>query len=156
MRAFVVGCALLVLVAAGCTAAGAPSDGGSSSPDGPASSPATDASPSGAPSTGAPSPASGSGSGSVSPSAGALSAGIMDPILADVAQRSGMPVDELVVVTATARTWSDAGLGCPVAGMNYIQVPVDGYQVVVEAGTVRYDYRGTGPGRFRLCTAAPG
>ena len=56
----------------------------------------------------------------------------------------------------TARTWSDAGLGCPVAGMNYIQVPVDGYQVVVEAGTVRYDYRGTGPGRFRLCTAAPG
>lgn len=156
MRSFVVGCAIVAFVAAGCVAAGGPSDRSAASPNGTPASPATGTSPSGSPSTAAASGSPVTGPGSAGSPAATLSASVMDPILADVATRSGVPVGDLVVVTATARTWSDAGLGCPVAGMNYIQVPVDGYQVVVEAGTVRYDYRGTGPGRFRLCTAAPG
>jgi hypothetical protein len=84
-----------------------------------------------------------------------LPATILDPVLADAAARSGLSQDALVVVSAGARTWPDAGLGCPPPGMIFPQVPVDGYQVLVQAGTTTYDYRGSGPGSFRLCEAPP-
>ena len=45
------------------------------------------------------------------------------------------------------------GLGCPLPGMVYPQVVVDGYQVIVEADGRTYDYRGSGVGKFRLCLA---
>jgi len=58
---------------------------------------------------------------------------------------------DVVVVSGEAVTWPDRGLGCPLPGVNHPQVPVDGYQVVVEAGGQRLDYRGSGED-FRLCT----
>jgi hypothetical protein len=80
-----------------------------------------------------------------------LPAAIMQPIYADAAARSGVPVHELVVIRAEAVTWSDPSLGCPQPGMAYPQVLVDGYWVVLEAGGVEYDYRGSGVGQFSLC-----
>lgn len=146
MRYLIVGVALLALGATGCTASvGGPSNGVPTPTA--ASAAATGTAASSAP---------GSATSAPQGSAGTLSPSIMDPILADAAGRSGQAPESLVVVSATARTWPDAGLGCPVPGMVYTQVPVDGYQVVVQAGAVTYDYRGTGPGKFRLCTAAPG
>lgn len=64
-----------------------------------------------------------------------------------------VPAAEVTVVSGVAVTWPDRGLGCPLPGVNYPQVPVDGYQVVVDAGGWRLDYRGSGVGDFRLCTA---
>ncbi len=150
-----IGVALLALVASSCTASGEGPSGGGASGGGSSGG----ASPPARTSSGTPEVA---GPGSLAPamtpggSVGNLSASIMDPILADAAERSGRAIGDLVVVSAQARTWSNAGLGCPLPGVAYIQVPVDGYQVVVRAGGVSYDYRGFGPGRFRLCTAAPG
>ncbi len=88
----------------------------------------------------------GSGSGSLSPA-------IVDPIIADAAGRAGVPVSEVTLVSAEAVTWPDGGLGCPLPGMVYPQVVVDGYQVIVEAGGRTYDYRGSSVGKFRLCLA---
>jgi len=113
----------------------------------PSARPSRDAAESLRPADGQPSPAPVSSPGSV-----ALPASVIDPVVADAAARSGMPADQVVVQSAEAVTFPDAGLGCPIAGMAYPQVQVDGYRIVVLAGETTYDYRGTAPGTFRLCT----
>jgi hypothetical protein len=79
---------------------------------------------------------------------------VLDPILEDASARTGVPKGSLEIVTAEERTWPDGSLGCPVPGMAYTQVVVDGYRIVVRAGARTLDYRGSGPGRFRLCEVA--
>ena len=81
---------------------------------------------------------------------------VLDPILADAATRSGVAVDQLVVVTALSITWSDGSLGCPEPGQAYTQVVLEGYRVSIRAGTTTYDYRGAGMSGFKLCKSAPG
>jgi hypothetical protein len=82
-------------------------------------------------------------------------ASILEQILADASQRTGVPVDALVTREARLVTWPDGGLGCPEPGMVYIQVLVDGYQVVVVADMAVLDYRGGGRD-FRLCPLSSG
>ena len=91
-----------------------------------------------------------------SPGTVTLPAAVLDPILADASTRSGVPRADLVVVSAASRTWPDGSLGCPAPGVAYIQVVLEGYQVIVRAGTTLYDYRGAGTTIFRLCKAIPG
>jgi hypothetical protein len=104
--------------------------------------------------TGAPSDATPTASASAV--SASFSAVVLDPILTDAAARTGLSRDALQVVTAESRTWPDGSLGCPQPGMAYPQVLTDGYRVVVRAGERELDYRGTGPGRFRLCEAVKG
>jgi hypothetical protein len=96
--------------------------------------------------------------GSTGPSAGPAGSGgaslpssIIDPIVADAAARLSVDPSAVAIVDAHAETWSDGSLGCPQPGMMYTQALVDGYQVVVEANGTRLDYRGSGPGQFRVC-----
>lgn len=81
----------------------------------------------------------------------ALPASITDPIVADAAARMGVDAPALTIVEATARTFPDGSLDCPEPGMMYTQALVDGYQVIVAANGTQLDYRGSGPGRFRIC-----
>jgi hypothetical protein len=83
-------------------------------------------------------------------SAAILPAAILDPILDDAARRSAVPRGDLRIVRADGATWSDGGLGCPLPGMLYPQVLVEGYWVVVDAAGEELDYRGAASG-FRLC-----
>jgi hypothetical protein len=80
-----------------------------------------------------------------------LAASIIDPIVADAATQAGVDPSGVTIVSAHAETFSDGSLGCPEPGMMYTQALVDGYQVVVEANGTQLDYRGSGPGQFRLC-----
>jgi hypothetical protein len=75
---------------------------------------------------------------------------VIDEIVADAAARTGIAADGVAVISAEARTWGDASLGCPKPGMRYTQVPVDGYRVVVSAAGSTLDYRG-GPSGWSLC-----
>ena len=79
---------------------------------------------------------------------------ILDPVIADIAGKAGVPIDQVTIVSAESVTFPDGSLGCPVPGNVYIQVLVDGYKIVAEAGGKTYDYRGSGPGRFRQCDRA--
>lgn len=81
---------------------------------------------------------------------------VLDPILADAATRSGVAVDQLVVVTSLSITWSDGSLGCPEPGQAYIQVVLEGYRVSIRAATTTYDYRGAGMSGFKLCKSIAG
>jgi hypothetical protein len=76
---------------------------------------------------------------------------ITDPIVADAAARLGVDPSAVTIVDGHAETWSDGSLGCPQPGMMYTQALVEGYQVIVEANGTQLDYRGSGPGQFRLC-----
>lgn len=96
------------------------------------------------------SPADGSGEPGTGGGA-SLPASITDPIVADAATRLGVDPSAVMIVKAQAETFSDGSLGCPEPGMMYTQALVDGYQVVVEVDGTQLDYRGSGPGRFRIC-----
>jgi hypothetical protein len=102
-------------------------------------------------------PAGGSGSIDGSPSSSSSSGGaslpaaIIDPIVADAAAGLGVDPSAVKIVSAEARTYGDGSLGCPKPGEMYTQAVVDGYQVIVEVNGTQLDYRGSGPGRFRIC-----
>jgi hypothetical protein len=76
---------------------------------------------------------------------------ILDPIVADAADRSGAPLAAIEVVTSEQVTWPDGSLGCPEPGQMYTQALVDGYQVVLDAGGEELDYRVGSGGSFQLC-----
>ena len=59
------------------------------------------------------------------------------------------------VVSAEAVTWNDGSLGCPQPGQAYTQAIVDGYQVVLEVGGERYDYRVGSGASVKLCDRGP-
>jgi hypothetical protein len=89
-------------------------------------------------------------SASMEPGAIQLPASIIDPVVADIAKTAGVPVDQVVVISAESMTFPDGSLGCPQPGMAYTQILVDGYQIVAKVNGVLYDYRGSGTS-FQRC-----
>jgi len=59
---------------------------------------------------------------------------------ADLAQRLGIPEEEITASSVEAVTWPDSSLGCPQPGMAYAQALVPGYLVVLEAGGKTWEY----------------
>ncbi len=80
-----------------------------------------------------------------------LPASILDPIIDEVGRIAGVPREQVRVASAEAVTFPNGGLGCEEPGIAYTQVQIDGYRVVLEAGGVSYDYRGTGSRPPRRC-----
>lgn len=85
------------------------------------------------------------------PVLGEAPADLLNQILADAAQRSGVDVASIVVERDQAVEWNDGSLGCPRPDMVYLQVITPGYHVVLQAGGSSYDYRADERGRFLLC-----
>ena len=48
-------------------------------------------------------------------------------------------------------TWPSGALGCPEPGMLYTQALVPGYQVILDVGGKKLDYRAGESGAVRLC-----
>lgn len=69
---------------------------------------------------------------------------LVDLATADLAERLGIAASAISVASAEAVVWPDAGLGCPQPDMAYIQVPVDGALVVLNAGGGEYRYHSGG------------
>lgn len=86
-----------------------------------------------------------------------LPAPVIAAVVAEVSRIAGVPVDQVIVRSAEYVNFPDAGLGCPVPGMIYTQVQVEGFKLVAQVeGGKTYDFRGTGPDTFRLCTSPEG
>ena len=71
--------------------------------------------------------------------------------LAHASQHSGLPADELQIVSAESVTWPDGSLGCPQPGMAYTQALVPGFRVRVRAGEELLDYHSGRSGAPTLC-----
>jgi hypothetical protein len=82
---------------------------------------------------------------------GEVPADLMDKILADATQRSGVAAAAIIVQMGQAVEWPDGSLGCPKPGVAYLQVITPGYHVVLVAGASSYDYRADARGRFFVC-----
>ena len=88
---------------------------------------------------------------------GAIPSEMMDKILSDAAERSGVPKDDLVPVRAEQALWNDGSLGCPRPGDSYTQALVPGYWVILRAGEQILDYHAAETGYFVFCeNAFPG
>lgn len=60
----------------------------------------------------------------------------------DLAQRLDLPLEEIDRLAFEFKEWPDGSLGCPQPGMNYTQVPQDGYLIRLQAGDKVYNYHG--------------
>jgi hypothetical protein len=85
------------------------------------------------------------------PVVGEVPPALLDKIIADLEGRLGPGGPAIVVTRAEAVVWNDGSLGCPQPGVLYTQALVNGYRVVLQAGSDSYDYRLAERGFFFLC-----
>jgi hypothetical protein len=69
----------------------------------------------------------------------------------DLAERLGVPEEDIAVVVIEAVEWPDASLGCALPGMAYTQVVTPGYRVVLQVEDRLYDYRTDSEQRVVFC-----
>jgi len=92
------------------------------------------------------------------PTSAASGAQSMQPMLericADAAQRAGVALDQVKVLTVESVTWSDGSLGCPEPGMMYTQALVRGNRVRVDAAGTILLYHSGAQSTFVHCPAS--
>ena len=71
---------------------------------------------------------------------------LVDLAKADLAQRLGVDLTAITLVSYEEVVWPDASLGCPHPDMLYKQVPQDGVRIVLAFEGTTYDYH-VGGGR---------
>jgi hypothetical protein len=76
---------------------------------------------------------------------------LLEALLADLAERLAISVDQITVVHAQAVEWSDGSLGCPQPDMMYIQVITPGFRVILLAKDQLFDYHTDTRTHFILC-----
>ncbi len=69
----------------------------------------------------------------------------------DLAERLGVTLDQIELLSFEEVVWPDASLGCPQPGMRYIQVPQDGALIRLSAEGQVYDYHSGGNRGVFLC-----
>ena len=67
-------------------------------------------------------------------------AGLVAVAVNDLAERFDIDASAISVVEVREVIWRDSSLGCPVEGMSYLQVLVDGSLIVLEANGQTYQY----------------
>lgn len=82
--------------------------------------------------------------------AGAIPAEVLAQAIGDLVQRTAAEPNQIEVVSAEPVVWNDGSLGCPKPGVDYIQVLIDGYRIVLKYAGREYDYH-AGPSSIILC-----
>ncbi len=85
------------------------------------------------------------------PDSGGVPSAIIEAVKIEIADDAGLTPRDVTIVSSEAVTFADGSLDCPMPGVNYIQVQVDGFIVVGMAGGTTFDYRGTSPTDLRRC-----
>jgi hypothetical protein len=72
----------------------------------------------------------------------------------DLADRLGVPMSEIELLSFEEVVWPDSSIGCPQPGMRYKQVPYDGALIRLSADGQVYDYHSGGSRGPFLCEKA--
>src|SRR5262245_2684134 len=67
-------------------------------------------------------------------------AGLVEQAKADLARRQSVAVDAVSLIEIRGMVWPDRGLGCPRPGVEYPQVPVDGFLIRLGLGGRVFNY----------------
>jgi hypothetical protein len=76
---------------------------------------------------------------------------IVELVVRDLALRLDLEAGQIEVSAVESRQWPDAGLGCPLPGMDYAQVITPGYRITLEAEGKAYRYHTDTARAFILC-----
>lgn len=79
---------------------------------------------------------------------------IMTAVFDDLMTTTAVTQASISVIQAEAVMWNDGSLGCPQPGEVYTMMPVEGYQIVLEANGRTYDYHAADTGYVVLCQNA--
>lgn len=80
-----------------------------------------------------------------------MSQQMLDALVEQASEETGVAADEIEVLAAEAVTWSDGSLGCPEEGMAYTQALVPGFRVMLEVAGERIEYHAGSDGAFFPC-----
>jgi hypothetical protein len=69
----------------------------------------------------------------------------------DLATRLNIPVEKIEFIDFEDMVWPDGSLGCPMPGMAYTQVMVEGYRILLQSAGQVYAYHGGGSRPPFLC-----
>ena len=69
----------------------------------------------------------------------------------DLAERLGIPTDQIALVHYEEVVWPNSAMGCPHPDMRYTQVPQDGVLIKLSAVGEVYEYHGGGGRDPFLC-----
>jgi hypothetical protein len=68
-----------------------------------------------------------------------------------LAQKLGIPVEQIALSEVKPVVWRDGSLGCPKPAIDYIQVETPGFNILLEAGGQTYNYHTNQSNRFVMC-----
>ena len=85
------------------------------------------------------------------PPTGEVPAAVLDRVLADATERTGVAAADMEIIRSESLIFSDGSLGCPKPDVAYTPAPVPGYRIVLEADGRSLDYRVTERGYLMLC-----
>jgi hypothetical protein len=71
--------------------------------------------------------------------------------IADLSEQTGLPPDQIQLVSMETVEWSDASLGCPQEGYMYAQVITPGFLIILEAQGQQYEYHTDRASNVVLC-----
>ena len=77
---------------------------------------------------------------------------LLERMLWDAQQRTGVARSQLQIISTEKITWNDGALGCPQPDRMYTQAEVPGYRIRVRSVDQTLDYHAAETGRFVLCT----
>jgi hypothetical protein len=72
-------------------------------------------------------------------------------VASDLSAYLDVPVESIQLVSAEAVSWPNGGLGCPVVGMAYTDMVVDGYLLLIMVDGNTYTYHTSGLNSFVHC-----
>jgi len=77
---------------------------------------------------------------------------LLEKVLEDAQQRTGLSRSQLEIISTEQVTWNDGALGCPQPDRMYTQAEVPGYRISIRASAQTLNYHAAEAGRFVLCT----
>jgi hypothetical protein len=78
---------------------------------------------------------------------------LVDLAFTDLAQRLGVEISAITLISTKPIIWPDATLGCPKPGMDFSPVDIPGYIITLEGVGKRYAYHTDDENRVFLCPA---
>lgn len=77
---------------------------------------------------------------------------LLEKVLEDAQQRTGVSRSQLEIISTEKVTWNDGALGCPQPGRMYTHALVPGYRITIRASDQTLNYHAAETGQFVLCT----